>query len=64
MALSGTEPCKKFGVDLENPSCEHIHDPSRELYFFSDFPHSIKNLKNWIVKIREFDVRIFSFLQK
>nr|XP_042910254.1 uncharacterized protein LOC122271820 [Parasteatoda tepidariorum] len=40
---------KKFGISLDSVSCEHITDPTRRLWFISDFPHLIKNLRNAIV---------------
>lgn len=48
---------KKFGITPENVHCEHICDPDRNLWFLSDFPHLIKNLRNWITdEEREFVV--------
>lgn len=33
-----------FGINAENPSCEHPLDSQRRLRFTSDFPHLIKSL--------------------
>jgi hypothetical protein len=33
-----------FGINKDNPSCDHPLDPERQLRFASDFPHLIKNL--------------------
>lgn len=35
-----------FGINAENPCCEHPVDPSRRLRFTCDFPHLIKSL--WV----------------
>ncbi|KYN26683.1 hypothetical protein ALC57_03946, partial [Trachymyrmex cornetzi] len=43
----------KFGITEENVSCEHIVDPSRRLWFISDFPHLVKCLRNFIIKHTE-----------
>ncbi|KAJ8911512.1 hypothetical protein NQ315_012483 [Exocentrus adspersus] len=40
---------KKFNITEENVSCEHIMDSSRRLWFCSDFPHLLKNVRNFIV---------------
>lgn len=44
----------KFGISSENVSCEHMYDSSSSLWFLSDFPHLIKNFRNYIVKQSEF----------
>lgn len=49
----------KFGVSEENVSSPHPVDPERQLWFFSDFPHLVKTLRNWIVKQDEIMVRHF-----
>ncbi|XP_029347780.1 uncharacterized protein LOC115034612 [Acyrthosiphon pisum] len=49
----------KFGISKENISCTHMHDESRRLWFVSDFPHLIKNMRNCKVKQEEFWVSIF-----
>lgn len=36
----------KFGVGVNDPSCEHPSDPERRLWFFSDFPHLMKCMRN------------------
>lgn len=41
---------KKFNISEENISCAHVYDCSRKLYFTSDFPHLIKNLRNFITQ--------------
>jgi len=38
----------KFGITDGNVSCEHIVDEGRRLWFVSDFPHLIKNVRNWM----------------
>ena len=50
---------KKFGVSTEKVHCEHILDPERKLWFLSDFPHLIKNLRNWVVTNKYVQVRCF-----
>ncbi|KAK7571122.1 hypothetical protein V9T40_014726 [Parthenolecanium corni] len=46
---------KYFGVSEDKPSCDHIDDSEdRKLWFISDFPHLIKNLRNWVLKVKEF----------
>jgi len=47
-----------FGIDEEKVHTDHIADPERKLWFCSDFPHLINNLRNWMVKPenREFEV--------
>lgn len=44
---------KKFNVSEENVSCEHVYDPSRQLWFSSDFPHLMKNFRNFIIQRSE-----------
>lgn len=39
-----------FGVTEDKVSVEHPADPTRRLWFFSDFPHLIKNLRNFFTK--------------
>lgn len=48
---------KKFGISAVQVHCEHIMDPSRKLWFLSDFPHLIKNVRNWMIKNRSFQIR-------
>lgn len=53
----------KFGVSEEEVSVEHIMDSDRRLWFLSDFPHLIKNMRNWITdKCPGFLVLIYLFL--
>lgn len=40
-----------FGVNEENISVEHIFDENRRLWFISDFPHLIKCLRNFFIKL-------------
>ncbi|XP_071576893.1 uncharacterized protein [Temnothorax nylanderi] len=42
-----------FGISEENISCVHPCDSERRLWFCSDFPHLIKNFRNWVVKHEE-----------
>ncbi|XP_026821574.1 uncharacterized protein LOC113559980 [Rhopalosiphum maidis] len=44
----------KFGISKENISCVHMHDESGRLWFISDFPHLIKNMRNCMVRQEEF----------
>lgn len=41
----------RFGVTEDKVSVEHITDPNRRLWFFSDFPHLIKCLRNVFTKL-------------
>ncbi|KAK3919871.1 Transposable element P transposase [Frankliniella fusca] len=40
----------KFGINEDNPSAEHPCDPTRRLWFLSDFPHLLKCMRNCLVK--------------
>lgn len=53
---------RQFGCDIDTPSCAHPCDPDedRRLFFLSDFPHLVKNFRNWIIKIKSFQVSLFS----
>jgi len=51
----------KFGISENNVSCEHIFDNNRRLWFMSDFPHLIKNLRNSLIKQNETRVNIITF---
>ncbi|OXU16948.1 hypothetical protein TSAR_015910 [Trichomalopsis sarcophagae] len=44
-----------FGVNEQNVSIEHIVDPQRRLWFFSDFPHLIKCLRNFFSKYNKYE---------
>ena len=46
---------EKFGVTEEEVSVPHIMDPERRLWFFSDFPHLIKCLRNFFSKHNKYD---------
>lgn len=46
----------KFGVTKKNISCSHPCDGKRRLWFFSDFPHLIKILRNFFIKFGKFDL--------
>ncbi|XP_071582487.1 uncharacterized protein [Temnothorax nylanderi] len=46
---------EKFGVTEEKVHVEHIFDPTRRLWFMSDFPHLIKNTRNFLTKYRIHD---------
>lgn len=41
---------KLFGIEDFKFSCQHPHDPSRRLWFLSDFSHLLKNLRNKIME--------------
>lgn len=45
------------GAAWNNVSCQHVYDENRLLWFLSDFPHLIKNLRNSLVKYREIWVK-------
>lgn len=47
-----------FGVNVENPACEHPIDPARELRFFSDFPHLVKSLWTRMLDKKELNASI------
>lgn len=40
-----------FGVTADKVSATHVVDSKRSLWFVSNFPHLIKNLRNFICKI-------------
>lgn len=40
----------KFNISEDEVSCVHPYDENRKLWFCSDFPHLIKNLRNFLVK--------------
>ena len=44
-----------FGVSEDRLSVEHIVDPQRRLWFFSDFPHLIKCWRNFCSKLDKYD---------
>lgn len=44
----------KFGV-TEEEDVSHIMDPERRLWFFSDFPHLIKCLRNFFSKHNQYN---------
>ena len=44
-----------FGVTEANVSVEHVVDPERRLWFFSDFPHLIKCLRNVLSTLNKYD---------
>ncbi len=41
---------KSFGVDHIKTSVPHLATPDRQLYFMSDVPHLVKNLKSALVR--------------
>jgi len=45
-----------FGVSEGKVYSEHPSDPERKLWFLSDFPHLIKNLRNWMLRMKVFKV--------
>ncbi|XP_071642320.1 uncharacterized protein [Temnothorax longispinosus] len=45
----------KFGVTEEEISVPHIMDLERRLWFFSDFPHLIKCLRNFFTKHNKYE---------
>lgn len=45
----------KFGVTEKEVSVSHIMDPERRLWFFSDFPHLIKCLRNFFSKHDQYE---------
>ncbi|XP_057341611.1 uncharacterized protein LOC130678434 isoform X1 [Microplitis mediator] len=45
---------KLFGIEDYKFSCQHPHDPSRRLWFISDFSHLLKNFRNKIMELPSF----------
>lgn len=41
---------KRFGISEKIVSSPHICNPKRRLWFFSDFPHLIKCIRNFLIK--------------
>lgn len=39
-----------FGVSVDKVTCKHIMDEERPLIFISDFPHLLKNVRNYITQ--------------
>jgi len=50
---------KNFGIDASKGSCTHPYGENRELFFFSDFPHLIKNVRKYVVDNKTFQVWVF-----
>lgn len=53
---------KKFGISEDNVTAEHPCDPDRQLFFFSDYPHLLKCMRNCLVEKKKIEVRPSSFL--
>jgi len=49
---------KLFGISDVKSSCTHPVNPERKLWFASDFPHLIKNLKSRIINSKTLQVGI------
>jgi len=49
---------KLFGISDAKSSCTHPVNPKRKLWFVSDFPHLIKNLKSRIINSKTLQVGI------
>ena len=47
-----------FGISEENASVPHPVDESRKLWFFSDFPHLIKCMRNFFTKQNKYSYSI------
>ncbi|CAH1708738.1 unnamed protein product [Aphis gossypii] len=47
---------KLFGISDEKSSCTHPVNPERKLWFASDFPHLIKNLKSRIINSKTLQI--------
>lgn len=47
---------KKFGITEKNISSCHPCDEKRRLWFFSDFPHLAKIIRNFITLFEKYDV--------
>ena len=45
-----------FGVSPDKVSVEHVVDSARRLWFFSDFPHLIKCLRNFLSKHGKYEM--------
>lgn len=54
---------RHFGIHEEQVSCQHFWDETRNLWFFSDFPHLLKNIRNWVISSDNFQVIIQYILQ-
>ncbi|KAK3919195.1 DNA transposase, partial [Frankliniella fusca] len=44
---------KSFGVIMDENSCEHPVDSTRQLMFASDFPHLVKGLWTWVLNKKQ-----------
>lgn len=51
---------KEMGIDTKRGSCVHPMDEKRDLFFFSDVPHLIKNLRSFVLNANEFQVSYHS----
>lgn len=47
-----------FGITNTNFSCQHPAEPTRKLWFTSDFPHLVKTMWTRVLKNKTFKVRI------
>lgn len=48
---------KKFGIDQKEGYSHHpLGEEGRKLYFFSDFPHLIKNVRSYVINNETFQV--------
>lgn len=47
---------KKFGINENLGSCAHPYKENRELFFFSDFPHLVKNVRKYVIDNENFQV--------
>ena len=52
----------QFGINEENVSCTHPCDENEKLWFLSDFPHLVKNVRNSIVSREETWVQFSRFI--
>lgn len=50
----------KFGMTEESPCAEHPCDSERRLWFFSDYPHLLKCMRNCFVDKKEIQVSIIA----
>lgn len=49
---------KNFGVTEETGVAPHPCDETRDLHFFSDFPHLVKNMRKLVVDGKPFEVSV------
>jgi hypothetical protein len=53
----------ELGIDTKLGTCIHPMDNKRDLHFFSDVPHLIKNLRSFVMHAKEFQVFKISLIK-